>query len=337
MSIEKLLGPITVVLGLLPLAAAATGVEYNTELFGDGNIPLQPTDLSESGVAVGVTYPSCFEYSEGKFNILPMPAGGHWCAWASIDRRGNKTITAAINNVRQAYRILPTGGFSMLRGIGSGESGVYASADQYHAGWSTDANGVVRAYLFRNAGAGVNVGRLVGDVPSYLFSVNKAGDALGYTYAPGLAPHTFVYSKGKITWVNEGTASGSWPGRLNDSGQAVGSSEGGPLPRHALRWKGNTYKAFSAPDGSSAWAADINNAGHIVGHYGPMDTQAMRIRNGVMTPLASLVNDVAFASWKYTVSVRINQAGVILGYGFVDGKSIGFLLRPVKARANQAE
>lgn len=155
-------------------------------------------------------------------------------------------------------------------GNSGGEVLAFAS-DGLAVGASRDASGVLRPTYWLD---GVAHGLPVAVEDGGLLDVNDHHVAVGDGYDPATDRYRGYVAdldSGTVTWLPG--IGGEWGGarRINESGVAVGDGAAANGFAHPLRWSPPYAKAERMPrvggagDGSSAWAAGINNRGDAVG------------------------------------------------------------------------
>ena len=165
-------------------------------------------------------------------------------------------------------RLLPTLDTS---GANRGGEVLAFAGDGLAVGGSQDASGTQRAtYWVDGIAHGVPVDLVDGE----LLDVNDAHVAVGDGYDAGADRYRgFVadLDTGAVTWLPG--IGGDWAGarRVNEAGVAVGDGTTANGFAHPLRWSPPYATAVRLPrvggsaDGSSAWAAGVNNRGDAVG------------------------------------------------------------------------
>jgi probable HAF family extracellular repeat protein len=200
------------------------------------------------------------------------------------------------------------------------------------------------AFLYRN-GTTTDIGTTLN---RYGGGINASGDVAGYGFTSDGRIQTFIYSGGAMTQLEPGpvardtggvspkiNASGilagtslysggvlipfpdgvsAIAGGINDAGQVVGVTSS---PRHAFLFSQGVFARLGTLAGTanSSGAADINNAGVIVGASDVASlaegTHGFIYRNGTMTDL----NTIASVPAGFTINSAnsINDSGYIVG------------------------
>jgi probable HAF family extracellular repeat protein len=125
-----------------------------------------------------------------------------------------------------------------------------------------------------DAGSGVSYTKLgtLGGTQSAAFGVNAAGQVVGWAQITGdQARHAFLWDQGKMTDLGLLTGDQESTARaINDNGLVVGTSErdihAGSGTFHAFVYSNGKLTALPDLGGKQSWAADVNNAGTIVGY-----------------------------------------------------------------------
>jgi probable HAF family extracellular repeat protein len=220
------------------------------------------------------------------------------------------------------------------------ESYAYGVNDSGHVvGYSGSGFLNQRAFL-RTTGAMQNLGTLGGN-RSRALAVNNPGDVVGSSETSIYIDHAFLFSNG--TMNDLGTIGGNPNGNsvavdINDKGQIVGTSTVGNdlFTVHATLWRNGKPKDLGAlPGYPYSYGKGINNAGHVVGLSSVMEEglsgdekRAFLYRGGRMLNL----NDALPKNtpWVRLQANSINDDGVIVGTGKLNGELRGFLLTPLQ-------
>lgn len=134
-------------------------------------------------------------------------------------------------------------------------------------------------------------------------AINNYGQAVGYGYLPSGTRHAFLYEKGVIHDIGQGT-SDSYAIAINDRGHVVGGGSNGAF------LYANGVTTLVRPFGSSeTYAYGINNGGQVVGEYLTADHTAFRAfiyHGGVST-------DIGSPTSTETAAFAINDRGQVVG------------------------
>lgn len=159
-------------------------------------------------------------------------------------------------------------------------------------------------------------------------AINNQGQVVGESYMvnlPGSPQQAFLYSDGKMTGL--GTLPGgttSWALGINNLGQVVGGSNGGPTGAlQAFLYSSGTMTSLGLlPGSTSTWATAINDRGQVVGTAGFDSPDGSSIRHAVLFQggpvfdLNSLISPSLHI--QLTSAVAINNLGQILVEGNAD-------------------
>jgi len=121
----------------------------------------------------------------------------------------------------------------------------------------------------------------------------------------------------------------AWASSMNDAGQVVGYSETDALQVRAFLWDGTRMLDIGESDRFQYSAANsISNRGDIVGTGLDDDGRqhALRFAQGEVIDLQDETTNLGAMALESAFSV--NDDGVIIGYGELDGDLHGFVLLP---------
>lgn len=150
-----------------------------------------------------------------------------------------------------------------------------------------------------------------GSIDTNATGINNAGQVVGWYIDANSQAHGFLYSGGTYTTLDPPGSVYSLAYGINDAGQVVGWYQKTSLlanPQGFLL-SGGTYTNIVPPGatGTMNSALAINNAGQIVGQYGPFgDQQSFLLSGGSYTKLDQ-------PGSTYTTVSAINNLGQILG------------------------
>jgi probable HAF family extracellular repeat protein len=315
-----------------------------------GSREIEARDINNTGQVVGYsttqppgwfsTFKHAFLYSGDAMRDLGAMDGLISEAW-SIGNSGH-VVGYALNYAGNSRAFVWNNGRMVDLGTlpGHAESQAFGVNNSGHVvGYSGTGFGNERAFL-RTTGAMQNLGTLGGST-SRALAVNNLGQVVGYSDKSIYTDHAFLYSNG--TMKDLGTIGRNPNGvsravDINDKGQIVGHSTVGDdlFTMHAFLWTNGTLKDLGAlPRYSYSYAKGINNAGHVVGLASVMeeylsgdDKRAFLYRDGKMLNL----NDALPANtpWVLLQANSINDDGVIVGTGKLNGQLRGFMLTPLR-------
>jgi probable HAF family extracellular repeat protein len=199
------------------------------------------------------------------------------------------------------------------------------------------------AYRWDSTTGPVNLGALVDNYKSAPNGINKFGDIAGWAL---IMPdtHGIVWrANGSVEDLGPGTANdindvgqvlevldngtpvvrnpgGSItyldnvgrPEHINNNGQVVGSTWGGPSDQRALLWtNGGSAIFLPTPSGNRSYAQGINNAGQIVGWVSDASGYS---HAALWDKDQSLIDLDALSGYGYSKAYAINDYGWIIGY-----------------------
>jgi probable HAF family extracellular repeat protein len=161
-------------------------------------------------------------------------------------------------------------------------------------------NGIYYPAIYSIKTSKITILDSLGGITPYNFngvatSINKSGQAVGYSYIDYINRHAFLYSNGAVTDIGSfGGYSGATA--INNKGRIVGFASGPDNGRaHAFFYLNGVMKDIDpvAPldfSKSESYARDINNNGDVVGEFLTKDQSAFHgflYSNGVFTDLGS--------------------------------------------------
>lgn len=146
-------------------------------------------------------------------------------------------------------------------------------------------------------------------------AINASGQvAGGLAISPGQS-HAFLYADGQMKDLGAFSGDRSDAYGINDAGEVVGTSlvagvGGVPNTWRAFRYSGGTLDELDI-GGAYSIAWDINNAGQVVGDWGPSSaggSHAFVYKDGILQDLGNLGGASTYA-------LSINDRGDVVGYG----------------------
>ncbi len=308
-----------------------------------------PTGISNATSPHVVGWDGPLDVSNGLFSFLwrdgartPIDRGSEFGTIASgVNEAGRVAGTAYAfdgapgTDTFIAFRWDAAGGFHDL------SSGAAAHAINGSDAVVGKANG--RATLWED-GDGTDLGVLSGDVSSVANGINDAGQVVGSSWGEdGTGSRAFLWdAEGGM--VDLGLGDGSWANAINDAGQVVAGTADGPV-----LWEDGLAARLGDLDGdtdgiSSGAAHAINDQGQVVGwsptgefvrhyvtryyyYYGYYDTPVVHAtlwEDGVPIDLNDFLP--AGSGWDLQAATGINDAGQIVGWGFLYGDNRAFAL-----------
>jgi len=142
---------------------------------------------------------------------------------------------------------------------------------------------------------------------------------------------SFLYTDGKLVPIGSLGGQLTTARDLNGRDEVVGDGDAGQGAHHAFLFAGGTLRDLGTLAGglqSAAYA--INERGDIVGFSEGSDhsARAVIVTAGVMRDLNGFIP--SGSGWVLTEARDINDAGRIVGTGWLDGEQRGFLLTPTQ-------
>jgi probable HAF family extracellular repeat protein len=169
------------------------------------------------------------------------------------------------------------------------------------------------------------------NVSSAALAVNAAGDVVGYASDVAGIHRAFRRSASTGTMTNLGTLGGpsSEANAISDNGWIAGRADVALGRPHAFAANpGAAMIDLGTLGGASSVASGINSAGDAVGESWTADgvVHAFLWRGGAMTDLNQLTTPGS--GWVLTHASAINDAGLVAGWGILNGRLLAFVLEP---------
>jgi len=142
---------------------------------------------------------------------------------------------------------------------------------------------------------------------------------------------SFLFTGGKLVPIGSLGGQLTTARDLNSRDEVVGDGDAGRGAHHAFLFAGGTLRDLGTLAGGQQSAAyAINERGDIVGFSEGSDqsARAVIVTAGVMSDLNGLIP--SGSGWVLTEARDINDAGRIVGTGWLDGEQRGFLLTPIR-------
>ncbi|HEY9600090.1 MAG TPA: hypothetical protein V6C85_00655 [Allocoleopsis sp.] len=158
---------------------------------------------------------------------------------------------------------------------------------------------------------------------SYAFSINDAGEVLGYSSTRNGAERTFLWKNGTIADL----------GTLGSNSRAVDGNnitekmhEGSPASNvsretPAFSWNNGMMLDLSSLDGSDSVANDMNQAGHMVGYSSHSTSSHSASYHAFLWADGSAI-DLGTLGGNYSKAYSINNAGQVVGESLTSSASL---------------
>jgi len=156
--------------------------------------------------------------------------------------------------------------------------------------------------------------------------INDKGVIVGSSTLPGdTVVHAFVYRNGQMTDLNWPWAM-SYATGVNERGHIVGWSGDTAYTSHAILDNGTTITDL----GRHTSAQGINNLDQVVGtRTVDGESHAFIYTHGRVYDLNTRLDATSDPGWKLRVAYDINDAGVIVGWGILNGSYQPVVLTPL--------
>jgi probable HAF family extracellular repeat protein len=170
-------------------------------------------------------------------------------------------------------------------------------------------------YLIYSSGTITDLGTFGGNQTN-AYEINNSGQVVGNYSLNGW--HSALYDNG--TWTDLGISGESYAFAINNSGQIVGYSTNSFGTRIAFLFDNGAMTELGTLNGNST-AYGINDIGQVVGSSG--NAFLWDSSNGMQN-----LNDFLPSSsgWTLTTANAINNAGQIVGNGYINGEQHAFLM-----------
>jgi probable HAF family extracellular repeat protein len=325
-------------------AAGAVAVTYSiTDLGSLGGGRTTPMGINNRGAVVGFSNTAegvtrAFLYTGGSLVDLGTLGGAESFAYRIND---NGVIVGRAQDASGRFHaFVTTLSGSALRlsslevsangdyGVALGINGIGEVAG-YHTTASKHMSARNRIFLYRDFVA-KDAGTF-GAEDGVVVAMNDGGSFAGFfSFEPhsDYAEHaSFLFSRGKLVPIGSLGGKLTTARDLNNRDEMVGDGDTGSGEHHAFLYsRGQLRDLGTLPGGSQSAAYAINERGEIVGFSDDRNgsARAIVITAGVMRDLNTLV--ARGSGWVLTQARGINNAGSIVGVGWLDGEQRGFLL-----------
>lgn len=158
---------------------------------------------------------------------------------------------------------------------------------------------------------------------SYAFSLNDAGEVLGYSSTRNGAERTFLWKNGTITDLGTLASNCSAVHGMNMTEKAHERSPTSNVSRETPAFSCNNgmMTDLSSLDGSHSVANDINQAGHIVGYSSNTTSSNSSSYHAFLWADGSAI-DLGTLGGNYSKAYSINNAGQVVGESLTSSASL---------------
>lgn len=303
--------------------SAATGINNNGDVVGQAYTP-----ENDSLHAV--------LYQNGDVVDLGYLKGNQPSAWArDINDIGQITGTSYVSEFGfYDPFIYENGKMTDLGNLGRSRAEGCAINNSGQVVGNSSLGGAARhAFIYKN-GEMHDIGTFIGGLSSYAYGINDSSSVVGGSDIVINSQryfHAFLYDNGMM--LDIGTLSGDYRDGsvskdINNDGIVVGCSGNGTGISRAFIYSEGAMSDLGGFDNSTC-ALAINNNEKIVGEYRNVNNErrAAYWKEGVGYDLNELIinND---NGWTLTTALDINDLGQVVGYGFLNGETRGYMLTP---------
>ena len=318
------------------------------------------TAVNAAGVVVGTSMNAstgvarAVIYRDGALADLPVPGAAVGASAADLNADGIVVGSASgEDGGPRPVRWAADGAPAELATLG-GDLGVADGINDRGqvVGWAWTVDGKQHATLW-DGDAPVDLGTVGEGEYSGASDVNENGVVAGYATTVLIAPegaigipyNAAVWENGTATLLPAIGGLESYALGINDAGVVVGVSTTGDGQfaygdgSHAVVWTDGTAADLGAlPGGNRSVATGINGAGFVVGYsavapgdptYTPGENRACLWVDGEIHDLNDLIP--ADSGWVLDSAYGINDDGLIVGAGVLNGEGRAFLLVPAEA------
>ena len=305
-------------LGLLPdiPLTEAFAINSRSHVVGIGNPPLR-----------------AFRWANGQMEDLAT-LGGSLAAAYDINKRGDIAgfSTLAGDEVVRAF-LWRRGELHDLGTLPGGTNSIaYAISDRGAVvGHADAADGQEHTFLWHRRTGMIDLGPLsLGGDPdnTRAYAISNRGQIVGVAQDDQRRTRGFLWERGEMTDLGTLGGSRSAAMGINNRNEIVGAATAeDDVEWVAVRWRDGQIQPLNAP-GRWSEAHAVNNRGDVVGwaEFPNGGYHGFLYRRGVMRNLNDLIP--ADSGWWLISANDINDAGEIVGAGWIDDEGHAFLLTP---------
>lgn len=318
---KHLLNQILFSVAITFFASAVFAYDYQiTEIETLGGNRNEATDINDLGYVVGSSdtefdQPHAFLWINGKTIALPFRSANHI---------NNKNQVVGLVDTKYAQRAVLWTQNKFIQLDDNGQSDAIGINDNGHVvGTYTPSHG---AHWNATLWIGQTATDLspIKDRNSIAYGINNKGTIVGFSnLTANNYRHATMWSNGKVILLDSLEDNESEAVGVNNNDQVVGNMRKHDGVDYAMLWSDG--KATVLGKGN---AFGINDKGQIVGSRYENVTRAMMWENGVQIELNSLIDPNL--GWRLVSARAINNSGMIVGVGYLNGYLRAFLLTPSK-------
>jgi probable HAF family extracellular repeat protein len=171
-----------------------------------------------------------------------------------------------------------------------------------------------------------DLGTLTGYPLGQGLGINASGQVFGTAVSGTGSYRSFFVSNGVLQDIGSLGGAENFANGMNDLGYVVGTTQAANGAFHGYVWHNGNMLDLGIYGLFACIGDGINNLGQVVGTGGP-NFDPFLWQHGVMTDLTTLIDPPL--DWKWIGPTAINDAGLIVGYGYnASGQEHAFLLTP---------
>ncbi|HEX7687283.1 MAG TPA: hypothetical protein VF453_06235 [Burkholderiaceae bacterium] len=296
---------------------------------------LRPVKINSSGTVAAneTTTGQGYVIAGGTLTAAPVVAGATFSTVSDINDHGHLAGVQAMAGSGNRGYLWRYGTINMIDGPNGGAASPRAinAADQV-TGSAYGASGAYGAFLYRS-GALTQLPLPPGHSYAWGTGINVAGHVVGSSYTGGTYadPDAWRYADGNLTVLSPQFVS-TYANAVNDLDEVAGS-----VDSYAAYWSasGRLQILNTLPNFSTGTATAINVHGVVVGILAGNNSAAWpRIAfmwdGRTVYDLNALIQGGTTSGWTLNEATSINDVGVIVGVGMLDGVTHAFMATPLK-------